>query len=148
VLYAQQWCRTPEDVVQEAFLRLIQEPKEPENVVAWLYRVVRHRALNATRSAVRRARRESEAAVSGEVWFEPWCEQLAADEATETLKRLPIEQREVIVARLWGGLSFQEVADLTGTSLSTAYRRYQAGLEALRERLGVECPENETRQHM
>lgn len=142
VLYARQWCRNPEDVVQEAFLELIEQPTEPANVVAWLYRVVRHRALNASRSAARRARRESAVALPGEAWFEPEGEPLAA-EASAALRQLPLDEREVIVARLWGGLSFQEVAELTGTSLSTAYRRYQAGLEALRERLGVRCPEKE-----
>lgn len=143
VLYARQWCRCPEDVVQEAFLELIEQPTEPANVVAWLYRVVRHRALNASRSATRRTRRESAVALRNEAWFEPAGEPLAA-EASEALRELPPDDREVIVARLWGGLSFQEVAQLTGTSLSTAYRRYQAGLECLRERLGVRCPENET----
>ncbi|MEN6496003.1 MAG: sigma-70 family RNA polymerase sigma factor [Thermoguttaceae bacterium] len=146
VLYAQQWCRNPEDVVQEAFLQLVEEPAEPANVVAWLYRVVRHRALNASRSAARRTRRESAAALPGEAWFEPSQDPLVADEASAALRQLPLEQREVIVARLWGGLSFEEVAEVTGLSLSTAYRRYQAGIEALRERLGVECPENETPQ--
>jgi RNA polymerase sigma-70 factor (ECF subfamily) len=48
---------------------------------------------------------------------------------------LPLELREVIVARLWGGLTFEAVAALAGTSVPTAHRRYQAGLAQLRERL-------------
>jgi DNA-directed RNA polymerase specialized sigma24 family protein len=48
---------------------------------------------------------------------------------------LPLEQREVVVARIWGGLTFEELAHLVGCSLPTAHRRYQAGLVALRERL-------------
>jgi RNA polymerase sigma-70 factor (ECF subfamily) len=51
---------------------------------------------------------------------------------------LPLEQREVVVARIWGGLTFEEVARLAGCSLPTAQRRYQAGLAVLRERL--DCP--------
>jgi DNA-directed RNA polymerase specialized sigma24 family protein len=45
------------------------------------------------------------------------------------------ETREVIVARVWGGLTFDEIARLQGCSLSTTYRRYQAGLTRLQERL-------------
>lgn len=122
------------------------ERKEPGNIVAWLYRVVRHRALNASRSAARRAKRELAVALPNEAWCEPWNDQLALDEATAALQQLPPELREVIAARLWSGLSFQEVADLTGISLSTAYRRYQAGLEMLRERLEGWCPGREAPQ--
>ena len=60
--------------------------------------------------------------------------------ATAALQRLPIEQRETLVAHLWGGLTFEQIGELTGVSSSTAHRRYLAGLESLRERLRVSCP--------
>ena len=143
VLYAQQWCDTPEDVVQEAFLRLMREEIVPGNVVGWLYRVVRNGAISASRSARRRSRHESEAARNREPWFTgPKGEGLDAATATRLLEALPIEQRETVVARLWGGLSFNEIAGLTGASTSKAHRRCQSGLDALRERLGVACPKN------
>jgi len=141
VLYARQWCDTPEDVVQEALLSLVRQTKVPENVVGWLYRVVRNGALSASRGARRRKRHETAAAGCGEAWFEGADdERLDAGAATAALKELPIEQRETIVARLWGGLSFEEIAGLTGSSTSSAHRHYHAGLAALRERLGVVCP--------
>ena len=97
VLYAQQWCETPEDVVQEAFLALVRQAALPENLVAWLYRVVRNEALSASRSSGRRARREAAAAHAGEPWFEPReGERLDAAAATRALERLPIDQREII----------------------------------------------------
>jgi len=144
VLYARQWCHTPEDVVQEAFLRLMEQEQLPENVAAWLYRVVRNGALNAARSAARREKHESAAARRGEPWFESgWDERFDAATATDALQGLPLEQRETIVARLWGGLSLAEIAQISGTSISTVYRRYQAGIEALREKLGALCPDDE-----
>ena len=45
VLYARQWCVVPEDVVQEAFLKLATQRSPPEQPVAWLYRVVRNGGL-------------------------------------------------------------------------------------------------------
>jgi DNA-directed RNA polymerase specialized sigma24 family protein len=58
------------------------------------------------------------------------------------LRTLPLEQREVIVAHLWGGLSFEEIAVVSGCSASTAHRLYSAGLSMMRERLGVTCRKN------
>ena len=68
VLYARQWCTTPEDVVQEAFIALARERSLPDRPEAWLYRAVRNAAIGAARSASRRRRHEARAAV-GEAWF-------------------------------------------------------------------------------
>jgi RNA polymerase sigma-70 factor (ECF subfamily) len=134
LLYARQWGGSAEDVVQEAFLRLAQQTPPPEQVLPWLYRVVRNEALANHRAASRRRAREKRASMP-EAWFSTAEDRLDAGEATRFLAELPLELREVIVARLWGGLTFEEVARLVGSSLPTTYRRYQTGLAQLRERL-------------
>jgi RNA polymerase sigma factor (sigma-70 family) len=141
VLYARQWCATPEDVVQEALLKLVAQKKLPERVVPWLYRVVRNGAISAARSNKRRRHHESVAASRAAAWFVP-AEASIIDGATASaaLQTLPLEQREAIVAHLWGGLTFEQIGELAGASSSTAHRWYLAGLSALRERLGVVCP--------
>ncbi len=147
VLYAQQWCGAPQDVVQNAFLQLMRQRPVPENVVGWLYRVVRNGAISASRSDQRRTRHERAAAHLGEPWLTAADgERIDAAAATAALRTLPIEQRETIVSRLWGGLTYHEIAKLTGTSKSTVHRRYLAGLTALRERLGEECLNRKTRE--
>ncbi len=133
-LYARQWGGSAEDLVQNAFVRLAQQVPPPDNVPAWLYRVVRNEARAAYRSAARRRQREQRAGVP-EAWLGPSDDRLDADEAARRLAELPLELREVIVARLWGGLTFEEIAALVGCSLPTAHRRYHAGLDQLRERL-------------
>ena len=146
VLYARQLCRNPEDVVQEAFLQLMRQAELPNNVRAWLYRVVRNSAISAAHSATRRRRHESVAAHRGEPWFDSTDERrLDASTATDALGQLPLEQRETIVARVWGGLSYDEIAEVTGSTRSTVFRRYQAGLSTLRERFGVACPHENNR---
>ena len=145
VLYAGLWCSAPEDVVQEALLELVRQPSEPDNVAGWLYRVVRNRAISVSRSEARRRRREAAAARQRPRLFESSeGDRLDAAAATAALAQLAMEERETIVARLWGGLSLAEVAELTGTSTATAWRRYQSGLGALRERLGVSWAEKKT----
>ncbi len=146
-LYARQWCQTPEDIVQDVFLLLMREPVAPENAVGWLYRAVRNKALNAARAGRRRAHHEAQAAHRGEPWLVAGAaDRLDAAVAAEALADLPLEQREAIVARLWGGLSLEETARLMGTSLTTAYRRYQRGIAALRERLEGKCRQTKTHE--
>jgi RNA polymerase sigma-70 factor (ECF subfamily) len=145
VLYARQWCSTPEDVVQDVFVLLMGEAAAPENPLGWLYRAVRNKAINAGRSGRRRSHHEARAAHRGEPWLVVSdADRLDAAAAACALAELPIEQREVIVARLWGGLSLAEIAALTGSSISTAHRWYQQGIAALRERLEGTCPEKKS----
>ncbi len=140
VLFARQWCSTPEDVVQDSFCKLASQRTMPDDAVAWLYRVVRNGALDAAKADRRRQRREA-AAASSMPWFEEVAiEGLDAANAVAALEALPAEQREVIVARLWSGLTLQEIADVVGCSVSSAHRRFEAGIATLRERLGVPCP--------
>jgi RNA polymerase sigma factor (sigma-70 family) len=134
LLYARQWGGGAEDLVQEAFVRLAQQAPAPEQILPWLYRVVRNAALMAQRTALRRRQREQRAS-KPEAWFSTTDDRLDADEATRLLAAVPLELREVIVARLWGGLTFEDIAHMIGCSLPTAHRRYQTGLAQLRERL-------------
>lgn len=133
-LYARQWGDSGEDLVQEAFVRLAQQAPPPEQVLPWLYSVVRNAALMAQRSTARRRQREQRAS-KPEAWFATCEDRFDGDEATRLLAELPLELREVIVPRLWGGLTFDDIAHLVGCSLPTAHRRYQTGLAQLRERL-------------
>ena len=143
-LYARQWCASPEDVVQTAFMKLVQLGTPPENLVPWLYRVVRNGAIDASRAARRRLKYETAAADSAPQWFTPSDDPTGLDgqTAAEALATLPPETREIIVAHLWGGLTFEQIAQTVGSSAATCYRRYAAGLEVLRQKLGAVCPMN------
>jgi len=130
--------------VQEAFLKLMGQPRLPEQVLPWLFRVVRNRAISAARAERRRRRREQDVAARSAPWFSTDPAQgLDADALHQALAALPADQREVIVAHIWGGLTFEQIAALAACSTSMAYRRYSAGVAALRARLGeVPCPTN------
>ncbi len=140
-LFARQWCAAAEDVVQEAFVKLAAQRPSPNDPTAWLFRVVRNGARSAARSERRRRRHEADAAARRPAWFAP-TENAALDgeTAAAALETLPIEEREVVVAHLWGGLPFEQIGRLAGVSPSTAHRRYLKALSALRERLRVPCP--------
>jgi RNA polymerase sigma-70 factor (ECF subfamily) len=140
VLFARQFCRSPEDVVQEAFVQLARHAAGPDEPAAWLFRVVRNGALSAARAEQRRRKHESAAAMRRSNWFLPAeASQIDAQGAAEALAELPLDQREIVVAHLWGGLTFQQIAALAGMSAATAYRRYESALVALRAKLGKEA---------
>ena len=143
VLYARQWCSAPEDVVQEAFVKLAALASPPDQPAAWLYRVVRNAALTAARGEARRRKHEV-AASRPEAWFAPAEGRLDGIAASQALAALAGEIREPVVAHLWGGLTFAQIGELMGTSAGTAHRRYLEGLAELRRRLRVECPNPST----
>jgi RNA polymerase sigma factor (sigma-70 family) len=143
-LYARQLCDTAEDVVQEALIGLARQRHTPDDPAAWLYRVVRNKAISATRSARRRKRHESIVAERRAEWFEPSAaDPIDAQAATAELASLALEQREIVVARIWGELSFQQIGQLVGVSDSAAHRRYEAALSTLRQKLRLPCAKNE-----
>ncbi len=135
-LFAAQWTDWPEDCVQEALLEFVRQPTTPRSPVAWLFDVVRKRAIDMHRAAQRRRKHEAAVGAAAATWFLPaLAPEIDVQAMAAALQELAAEQREVIVARIWGGLSFEQIGTLVGVSTSAAHRRYEAGLRALRERL-------------
>ena len=139
VLFARQWTDSVDDVVQDVFLKLCELPTPPDDVVSWLFRATRNAAMIRRRSEMARTRRENAVALANPKWFQSLDEnRLDGETAKEKLQELPPELQEVVVARLWGGLSFEQIADLTDSARSTTRRRYYEAIELLRKRLAIE----------
>ena len=67
----------------------------------------------------------------------PKIEQRQTEESLKKLLvQLPEEQREVIVLRVYGDLSFKEIAEITSVSINTALGRMRYGLINLRKMIG------------
>jgi RNA polymerase sigma-70 factor (ECF subfamily) len=54
------------------------------------------------------------------------------------LRNLPQNQSEVLILKIWGGLTFADVAKALGISTNTAASRYRYALAKLREQLAEE----------
>jgi RNA polymerase sigma-70 factor, ECF subfamily len=118
-----------EDVLQETFIALLALPEAPEQPEHYAFRAIRNRALNYKRSLWRRFTREVESIR----WFETsQCETAAEREAMRCLAKLPPEQREVIVLKIWSEYTFEQIASLLELSPNTVAGRYRYGLEKLR----------------
>jgi RNA polymerase sigma-70 factor (ECF subfamily) len=143
LLYARQWLdpASAEDVVQEALVSLLSQKRAPSDAIAWMYRAVRHAAIDHARSRWRRDRRERIVAECKKPWLEAPVDALIdARAAEEALRRMPGEQREIVVLRIWSGLSFAQIAEVTRSSISTVHDRYAAALKQIRRELETPCP--------
>lgn len=121
-----------EDVVQQAFVKLSAEPALPDNPTAWLYKVSRNIAITERKKLQRRRSRQATAARPESQPCETWKSRESADLA-EQLEKLPDELRETVVAHIWGGMTFDEIATAADRSKATVWRQYQRALKLLRE---------------
>lgn len=143
VLLARQWVlrrADAEDVVQDAFVRFWRARERVAEPTAYLYGCVKNCALELRRSASRRSAREQSAArPEAEALFLGTLEaneRCAAIEAA--LVELPENQREVLVMKIWGELTFPQIAIALEISADTAASRYRYALAKLREKLAEE----------
>ena len=89
VLYARQWP-PPRRTSSRTLLRLVEARRVPNEPAAWLFAVVRNRAMDLAKADRRRTRREQ--AARPQRWFvEPEIDGLDADLAVAALERLPAE---------------------------------------------------------
>ena len=121
-----------EDVLQETFLALFRLPQRPQEPEHYCIRSFRNRALNQRRSLWRRLTRELESLR----WFEPSPGESEAERAAmRGLAELPVEQREVIVLKIWHQFTFGEIGGLLDISPNTAAGRYRYGLQKIKLQL-------------
>ena len=148
ILYAQRLLRgdlgRARDVVQEAFLKLCRAARDDWSQVdgheaAWLYTVCRRAALDVSRKERRMSLMEDEtAAVLQSAAPDPAMAVERSESAADVLRmleRLPENQREAIVLKFGHGLSYKEIAQVTGHTVSNVGFLIHAGLKAVRQRL-------------
>jgi RNA polymerase sigma-70 factor (ECF subfamily) len=127
-----------EDAVHEAFLKLSagsEAISQPAALKSWLYTVARNEALMAIRR-----RRDGGNDDAGSVWDDETPLSLAEKEdvrnlVQSALARLRVEYREVIHLREFEGLSYGEIASVTGDSESSVKSRLFKARRALAEKL-------------
>jgi RNA polymerase sigma-70 factor, ECF subfamily len=128
-----------QDLVQEAIVeawgRRGNGPPPPALVLA----TIRRRAVDRARGEDRRAGRERATASEAPVaWFDSSLEDLELQrQITKAMSRLPAIYREVITLRIWGELTFAEIAQALGIPANTAASRYRYGLAELRKLAGL-----------
>jgi RNA polymerase sigma-70 factor (ECF subfamily) len=148
LLCARQWTRSladAEDVLQEAFVRYWRHQRQlPGEPQALIITSIRRAALDLARREDRRAAREEKA--GGDIGKEPAVFEKLPGEGDErraeievALQRLPPEQREVLVLKIWQEYTFEQIGATLGIPPNTAASRYRYALNALRQELEPLC---------
>ena len=151
LLFARQQTRSEadaQDVFQDACLRLwksgitnINEEGEEEPSLPAAFTQIRRSAIDLARKNIRRANREQRAIELGETSDQTtmFVDSLENDERSQeierALKSLPDYYREVIVLKIWGELTFDQIAETLDIPMNTAASRYRYALQKLRRSL-------------
>jgi RNA polymerase sigma-70 factor (ECF subfamily) len=116
--------------LQETFVALLKMERAPDNPTHYGIRSFRNKALNQKRGFLRRIARELES----KRWFENESAESPQERAAiHCLQKLPPEQREVIVLKIWHEYTFEEIAELLQLSPNTVAGRYRYGMDKMRK---------------
>ncbi len=127
-------CTNPDDIVQEAFCRLVQQSTTPERIAPWLFHVAINLVREESRRTKRRQKRESVVAKTENHTLSV-SQSLEEEELRSAVDSLPVELSEIVIARVWGELTLAEISGITGQSIATVHRRYEQALQQLRSQL-------------
>lgn len=126
-----------EDALQSALVKVARKPKQlakADKPWAYLVRMVRNEALKV----IGRRRPISSLASLLQAWRPVECpleQQESREKVQQAVSKLPAEQAEVVVLKIWEQFTFAEIAELIGESPNTAASRYRYALEKLSRHL-------------
>jgi RNA polymerase sigma factor (sigma-70 family) len=138
-----------EDILQDVFSEFIESERQVvsiDQVGAWLFRVARNRITDWFRRKKPQFRAPREGEEGDLAWEDTFPspdagpEELYARERVRqklvaALQELPNAQRATFIAHEFDGLSFQQIAELTGESVNTLLSRKYAAVQSLRKKL-------------
>ena len=142
-----------EDIVQEAFVRVVQNAadfKHEARFTTWVYTITRNLCIDQLRKRALRKHpsldesrgEEGDGPTLGEQTADPRASVEREATGTELKERiaravdkLPDDQREVFLMREVANLPFKEIAEITGVPENTVKSRMRYALERLQEAL-------------
>ncbi len=123
------------DVLQTAMLRAVKSRRrfaKVDSPTAYLFQIARNEAARLAKRAARR----SEQALTAKQMLELTDDATDSREDVETivaaLARLDGEDRELVQLKIYAGLTFREIAEVTGRPQATVATRYRRALDSLR----------------
>ncbi len=132
-----------EDAVQSALVRVADHPcrlKNAEEPWNYLLRMVRNEALMILRRRKRSLRLSSLLDLRTRVDVDEAEQQETFRAVWSALRKLPVQQSEVVVLKIWEELTFAQIGEVLEIAPSTAASRYRYGLEKLSRKLAGYTP--------
>ncbi|MGH2747630.1 MAG: sigma-70 family RNA polymerase sigma factor [Actinomycetota bacterium] len=137
----------PEDLTGEVFLQLVRDLNafsgDERDFRAWVFTIAHHRMLDATRSAGRRPaapvdHRDLAEETANVDTAETALRSLAVDRVRRLIRRLSPDQQDVLLLRLFGDLTVDEVALAVGKRPGAVKALQRRGLAALKREISRE----------
>ena len=143
LLFARGWGKTKEDaedLVQEAVLKMWHYQQEENRGggppdLPLVFSTIRFGGLMLHRSEKRRRKRE-ESIVYLNDFEDVWLDPVMEEDEEALMMRAAVQDlsgklREVVVMKIWGGLTFSQISETLAISPNTAASRYRYALEQL-----------------
>lgn len=134
-----------EDLCSVTFMKAMESIRsfksEKGELRAWLYRIARNTLIDHYRTVRPTIDIETVWDLPGEDVTELRTERhMDADALHKALQTLTPDQRNIVLLRMWEGLSYKEIADLTGKTENNAKVIFSRALTALRATHGQKAP--------
>lgn len=134
---------TARDVVQETFLKLCKEDRAAidGHLSQWLFTVCRNRALDVQRKERRMSTATDLDQRTAPRVDSPHAALEAREAAAKVLRlvdRLPVNQQEVIRLKFQNELTYREISDVTGLTVTNVGFLLHVGIKRLRELLSAD----------
>jgi RNA polymerase sigma-70 factor (ECF subfamily) len=132
---------TAEDVTSDVFMKALERIRQFDasrgTFFAWMYRIARNTVIDHYRTSHPAEDIENGWALSSSTDIERDAEaNVALEKVQDALRLLKPEQREVVIMRLWDGLSHKEIADILGMTESNVKQVFSRTIRKLREDFG------------
>ena len=133
-----------DDILQDVFLKIwtaLPSFRGEAQLGTWVWRIATNEALNwirreKVRAALRFSSADDEAVrrISGDPYFSGTD---AQRELAKAVARLPEKQRQVFIMRWWDELPYEDIADITGTSVGALKASYHIAQEKVKQFLNL-----------
>lgn len=131
-----------EDAVQAAFVtawRQLPTLREPDRFEAWMHRLLVRACYAEARRARRRSHRQLDLAAAGGAYPDPILNVHDRDQLERAFRRLPTDQRAILVFRHYLDMTVPELAERLGIPLGTAKSRLHYASTAMRAALEADA---------
>lgn len=121
-----------EDAVLDALLAVSELQHRPDDLLSYVYRTVRNKALHSVKQS-RRFSFESDYSQFIDQQSQSAEQQVFLRQLMSHLESLEGNQQQVLIMKLFGDLTFDEIARITDNSPNTVASWYRRGLKKLKE---------------
>lgn len=144
LLAAGRTLQDAEDLVQDVYTEMLERlpvVSDIRNLPAWLNTMITRRMIDSWRhERVRSASGETDVAeetlreIISDVGLDPldaYIRDSLADALNDAMRALPPQQRRVVEAQVFGGMTFRQIAEATGESIDTLTARKRYAIRSL-----------------